>query len=138
MHSKAANAVGVLLSQTGQLQRAADMLQRSLQVNQTAQTWNNLANVHQRLASSQNAQVRQQQIGLAQMAQVEYQRMLHQPNPQSSQITWVEPAEFSAMSGGTFPDRTASATNQTIAVPTEAKAKSIMGKIKDGISKKLR
>ena len=138
MQYKAANEVGVLLSQTGQLHRAAEMLQHSLRANQTAQTWNNLANIHQRLANSENPQVRQQQTGLAQMAKVEYQRMLNQPTAAASPIQWVEPAEFSAMSGGAFPERTASAINQTIAVPTKEKGTSFMGRIKDGLSKKLR
>ena len=133
---RSANEVGVLLSQTGQLQRSAEMLQRSLQSRQTAKAWNNLAQVHQRMSATADQQTQMEQSQLAQMAQVEYQRMLQQPiSATTASVQWVEPTVFSQMPGERVPERTASSANQTLVEPPAEESKSIMGHIRSGFNK---
>ena len=61
---RAANELGVLLANNGQLKQARDMLTRSASIAPNAATWQNLAVVHGRMGDRQTAEQLKQQASL--------------------------------------------------------------------------
>jgi tetratricopeptide (TPR) repeat protein len=86
-HYKSANELGVMMAKSGRFEYAKRLLLQSLRVHQIAQTWENLAHVHQQLG----------ELELAQAAMFEYQQMLND-SPSSNRIKWVSPQQFVAQS----------------------------------------
>jgi tetratricopeptide (TPR) repeat protein len=101
---RAANELGVLLAETGNLSRARAMLLESAALSSEATTWHNLAVVHARLGENQLADRAQAQaIALGHAA----------PVGSVPQVQWVDPTTFAG---------TSSVTEGSIRPATPAKA----------------
>ncbi len=110
---RSANELGVLLARNGQLGRAEVFLKESLKINPVPQSWANLAKVHQRKGTQEDAL-------LANLAINEYQMAVHREPVASvpAAINWVEPGEFVARSPLESPDAVMAAqARQGLVVP---------------------
>ena len=100
---RAANELGVLMANHGQLNLAKDMLTRSATLAPNATTWRNLATVHNRMGDSK----------LAEQLQAEAKEMKQAgPNPGAPAVQWVDPATFASAvpaTDGTIPPSAAPA-----------------------------
>jgi tetratricopeptide (TPR) repeat protein len=81
---RAANDLAVLLAENGSLQKARELLIRSVTLSSQAATWQNLAAVHSRLGEEQ----------LAEQARQKALAMPRGRDPWSTAVEWVDPATF--------------------------------------------
>ncbi len=122
---RAANELGVLWAENGQLRRARELFILSVSLSPQPATWHNLAIVHARLGEE----------ALAERARVESRAM---QNP-SSEITeqavqWVEPATFARMMSAT--DGAVPAATLTKTEPTSVKSEAEPAKPSSDATKK--
>lgn len=109
---RAANELGVLLANNGQLKQARDMLTRSVSIAPNATTWQNLAVVHNRMGDHKTAEQLKHQA--SQMKQAGN-------NPAVPTVQWVDPATFAGITPAT--DGTAQQPASAIATKTTPSAK---------------
>ncbi len=109
---RAANELGVLLANNGQLKQARDMLTRSVSIAPNATTWQNLAVVHNRMGDHKTAEQLKHQA--SQMKQAGN-------NPAVPTVQWVDPATFAGITPAT--DGTAQQPASAIATRTTPSAK---------------
>jgi tetratricopeptide (TPR) repeat protein len=109
---RAANELGVLLANNGQLKQARDMLTRSVSIAPNATTWQNLAVVHNRMGDHKTAEQLKHQA--SQMKQAGN-------NPAVPAVQWVDPATFAGITPAT--DGTAQQPASAIATRTTPSAK---------------
>ena len=84
---RSANELGVLMTRTGQLEKATSLFKQSLLVQPTPNTWRNLAITHRRLGQEE----------LAQLAEVEFSIAARRPvNSSTAGIRWMPTADFNA------------------------------------------
>ena len=86
---RSANELGVLLARKGRLPEAEAWLKKSLMINPVAQSWGNLAKVHQRKGTPKD-------LDLATKANREHELAMHNEviGAPVNRIRWLEPAEF--------------------------------------------
>ena len=118
---KSANELGVFLAKSGRYEEAKAMFIQSLKVHQISKVWANLAKVHEQLGEK----------NLAQLADVEYRRMLE--GPASNQIIWVQPENFANQNNQQMAVRTANAAPPQ----TTSKEKKSRGRGLKNMMKKL-
>ena len=109
---RAANELGVLLANNGQLKQARDMLTRSVAIAPNATTWQNLAVVHNRMGDHKTAEQLKHQAN--QMKQAGN-------NPAVPTVQWVDPTTFAGITPAT--DGTAQQPASTIVNRTTPSAK---------------
>jgi tetratricopeptide (TPR) repeat protein len=93
---RSANELGVLLARSGQLHDAKDLLKKSLLINPTPQSWQNLTKVHLRLGEQE----------MARLAHSEYQLALKQKA--KGGIQWMPAQSFNASAPHGFHEPVAS------------------------------
>jgi len=113
----ASNELGVLYAETGQLERARDLLIASVMTQSEATTWHNLAVVHSRLGETDRAQLAESKS-----------RSLGKPitTPGTPQVEWMSPEAFAGVSNpaeSLLPPLSAAAQPQQTAPSAEATAK---------------
>lgn len=86
---RSANELGVLLAREGRLSAAEAWLKKSLMISPAAQSWGNLAKVHQRKGTPKD-------LDLAVKASREHELAMHNESIglAANQIRWIEPVEF--------------------------------------------
>lgn len=109
----ASNELGVLYAETGQLERARDLLIESVMTQSEATTWHNLAVVHARLGETDKAQLAEAKS-----------RSLGKPitAPGVPQVEWMTPEAFAGVSNpaeNLLPPLSAGAQPQPSASPAE-------------------
>lgn len=109
---RAANELGVLLANNGQLKQSRDMLARSVALAPNATTWENLAVVHNRMGDHKTAEQLKHQAN--QMKQAG-------KNPAVPTVQWVDPQTFAGITPAT--DGTALQPASAIANKTTPSAK---------------
>jgi len=119
-NSRSYNELGVLLARSGHLVEAESLLKQSLQINPLAETWQNLAKIHNR----------QGQVELAQLAQNEFviAAQLEPIQSPESQIAWLPGQAFNQVGPADFQDSRASTSavvpvSRTIDVEDRANGK---------------
>ena len=131
-HFQSANELGVLLAQSGQLEHAKEVLVKSLRVRQLAETWGNLAIVHQRLAESQVGEASASEAHLAKLARDALKRVLDNPTATGvagNRIKWISPEQFSNKATTDFEPKTANRTNRINQPATDRSLKGILKKL---------
>jgi tetratricopeptide (TPR) repeat protein len=123
---RAANELGVLLANHGQLQQARDMLTRSASLAPNAVTWRNLAMVHNRMGDRQMGEQLQGQAA-------EMQRS--SKNSATPNVQWVDPAMFASVTSST--DGLTPPTVAPKTEPTPAKAAAEPAKPPANVAKRI-
>jgi tetratricopeptide (TPR) repeat protein len=113
---RAANELGVLLANHGQLKLAEEMLTRSASLAPCAATWQNLAMVHSRMGDKQLAEQMQKQA-----------REMQRSGPAAAgpAVQWVDPSTFASVAPATdapLPPPVATKTESTSAKKTAVPA----------------
>ena len=126
-NARSANELGVLMARLGELDKAVDLFKQSLLVQQSSNTWRNLAKTHARQGQHELARLAEQEFALAARSQA---------NSAVTGIRWLPSNEFNATGAVEFESRVASRpsepkTAQPIpAIPEKSKNKSFGERLK--------
>lgn len=111
----AANELGVMLARYGRLEAAKEMLQLASRGMPRAETWHNLAAVHEKLGERELATLARQEFVAAKTRQQGRLNFASQHGLSGPEVTWVSPDAFAKQKPGPAPST----------APAEEKAPSV-------------
>lgn len=111
----AANDLGVLLAQCGNLAEARTILEHSLTLNQQSVTWHNLAMVYEQLGQSDLARRADQEAGVLQ--RVELARRKIATGSTNNSVMWIDEESFAKTSNNTPTSPAASSSTRLAGAP---------------------